>query len=265
MTRESYVFERFTTAYSLAVSERLVKEYPCVANNLRAQHFWDHTMQSVVLQFRSFLLKMSERGLDTVEFEIPATWWQMFKEAHFPRWMKHRFPVVFVTQEHKYEKYTRLCPHADIAWSDDCRPHVEFMEGSNMGSPAAIEVAQDSGLKVLHTVNLTDTMDNPVGELRSTVRLGRKWLDAEPGERVLLTLGRNNHDRHPFGEAVIERIEYLPFDTLTQRHIETNHNTLSRDRLHLVMDAMYRAYGDKFSADSPVTVIFYRRISQASQ
>ncbi|AGR46842.1 hypothetical protein JL_173 [Bacillus phage JL] len=32
-----------------------------------------------------------------VSFEVPATWWQHFKESHYPKWALKKFPVKYRT------------------------------------------------------------------------------------------------------------------------------------------------------------------------
>ncbi len=55
-----------------------------------------------------------------VTFDHPATWWQMFKRAHFPDWLLHRFPVQYVEETKNgkravtFKKYATY-PSADIA------------------------------------------------------------------------------------------------------------------------------------------------------
>jgi len=33
----------------------------------------------------------------TVTFQVPATWWQHFKQSHFPAWALRKFPVKYET------------------------------------------------------------------------------------------------------------------------------------------------------------------------
>ncbi|AID50536.1 hypothetical protein [Bacillus phage CP-51] len=43
---------------------------------------------------RSVPAKEFER---VVSFDVPATWWQHFKESHFPSWALKKFPVKYKT------------------------------------------------------------------------------------------------------------------------------------------------------------------------
>lgn len=30
-----------------------------------------------------------------IKYDVPATWWDMFKEQHFPNWLKNKFPPCY--------------------------------------------------------------------------------------------------------------------------------------------------------------------------
>ena len=116
-------------------------------------------------------------------------------------------------------------------------------------------------MKQLHTITTPDLFDAPRGSVRSTTRLGAKWRDVEIGEEIELTIGPTDQDRNVIGKAVIVRVDYLGFDRLVRRsHIATNHSRNSRKSPALA-SAMMRAYGEKFTPTSPVSVVFYRRLS----
>jgi hypothetical protein len=118
-------------------------------------------------------------------------------------------------------------------------------------------------LKVLHTISPDSAnFDAPIGELRSTCRMGRKWLDVEIGEEIELTIGPSDTERCYFGKAVVVRIDHLPFDRLNiLDHVHTNHSRRSRASHLALFATMQRAYGECFKENTPVTVLFYRLIT----
>lgn len=59
-----------------------------------------NAMQELAIQIRKFIWK--ER-LGTEELEIPATWWDHFKEEHFPDWLLERFPPKYVKFSYKFD------------------------------------------------------------------------------------------------------------------------------------------------------------------
>lgn len=50
--------------------------------------------QQIVLDFQSMVLqqKVVDKKVG-VEFWTPRTWWDMFKETHFPKWLLKRYPI----------------------------------------------------------------------------------------------------------------------------------------------------------------------------
>jgi len=43
-----------------------------------------------------------------VQFEFPSSWWQHFKQQHFPKWLLKRFPVVMKKHRGKYRVDARF-------------------------------------------------------------------------------------------------------------------------------------------------------------
>ncbi len=86
------------------------------------------------VMFQAMLIKMKAavwaEHLGTIE--VPATWWQHFKQAHFPKWLLRRFPVRMKTydadrlypevslpdKQHVAHFFVRREPEA-VRWSDD--------------------------------------------------------------------------------------------------------------------------------------------------
>lgn len=59
-------------------------------------------INALVFQLRAEVMaeKLEERT-QMVTFEVPKSWWQHFKQEHFPKWLLKKFPV-------KLESYTRF-------------------------------------------------------------------------------------------------------------------------------------------------------------
>ena len=59
-------------------------------------------------------------------YSHPDGWWQAFKEAQFPAWLRRRMPVrmrdVTVTTT-----FMHVCPHLNIQSSNDQNVHLRFM------------------------------------------------------------------------------------------------------------------------------------------
>ncbi len=85
------------------------------------------------VQFKLFgaenILEHTEHKRETVDFEIPETWWDHFKQDCFPKWLLKYFP--FKTKKLNMEvhstwnKYvTRVCPHTA---SKEERVHLNWI------------------------------------------------------------------------------------------------------------------------------------------
>lgn len=71
----------------------------------------------------------NEYKKDTVDFEIPKTWWDHFKLECFPKWLLKYFPVHYHklhTEVHNtwIKKVTNICPHVS---SKDERKHLNWV------------------------------------------------------------------------------------------------------------------------------------------
>ena len=63
-----------------------------------------------------FKLKTQVLASDLGEIEkaisYPSTWWQMFKDSYFPRWLLKRFPIIYKKQTWKIKGWATY-PHFD--------------------------------------------------------------------------------------------------------------------------------------------------------
>ena len=63
---------------------------------------------------------------ETRSEDVALTWWDAFKEAYFPRFLKRRFPPrtrqVFIET-----KFFHVCPHLNYRTRDEERFHLQFL------------------------------------------------------------------------------------------------------------------------------------------
>ena len=69
-------------------------------------------LDQIVATYRSFVWSEPR---ETITKRTPSTWWQAFKLAHFPEWLKVRYPV-------KYDEFTltitMIYPHVNFPTED---------------------------------------------------------------------------------------------------------------------------------------------------
>jgi hypothetical protein len=108
--------------FSIAIPE----SYAYAKRNMEFSEDRDRLYNLLTMQLRTFLLRSGHEDQHVEEMGVPSTWWQHLKQDHFPAWLLRRFPVKFHMKKFTYEKFTYLCPHADLAWPDP--NHIEFMQ-----------------------------------------------------------------------------------------------------------------------------------------
>jgi hypothetical protein len=90
--------------------------------NLRLESWKNDVADALVYQLSTYVLAEEvENRTKTVNFEYPKSWWQMFKQQYFPKWLLKRFPV-------KTKKDTRLVTFKKYATYPKA-PAVAFPEG----------------------------------------------------------------------------------------------------------------------------------------
>tara|TARA_Y100000310_G_C20581694_1_gene763336 strand:+ start:182 stop:616 length:435 start_codon:yes stop_codon:yes gene_type:complete len=96
---------------------------PTMHNELSIEVARSHLNQ-MYLAMHTWLLKVDHHS----EYHsVPASWWQHLKADHFPKWYLNRWPVT-CREDTTLPHITRhLCPHADVKWSNDVRPHALWM------------------------------------------------------------------------------------------------------------------------------------------
>jgi len=109
----------------LATSRLLPDDMPFVRNHLSIETTHHTEIHAALITLRTYLLKSSHRKMETAYVNFPASWWQHFKQAHFPAWLKKCFPVMSKATGVTYERTTNLCPHGDFAWPHST--HLDFL------------------------------------------------------------------------------------------------------------------------------------------
>lgn len=83
----------------------------------------DVLTQRLVVLLRSYVLGNTIHN-ETTTTEVPLTWWDHFKDAHYPRWLWRRFPPKFRSIPIE-TKFVHLCPHSNMGPFRG--PHLEFL------------------------------------------------------------------------------------------------------------------------------------------
>jgi hypothetical protein len=109
------------------VEERL-SELELRCSNVRLDAHHDMALRHLVFALDAWAAAGQKVEVYVHETTVrwPATWWQHFKQAWFPRWLLRRFPVVTATRVVKTKVVTavNVCPHLTV---DPERRHVEFL------------------------------------------------------------------------------------------------------------------------------------------
>lgn len=93
--------------------------------NIRVEADIDYHVNSLLLKLRTYLLRDAKTHYYTQDLEVPASWWQQFKQECFPLSLIELFPVKMKKVSFQYEKYIHLCPHGDVDFGNDV--HVKFL------------------------------------------------------------------------------------------------------------------------------------------
>ncbi len=62
----------------------------------------------------------------TRKLTLPLTWWDSFKMAHFPGWLKRRM-LVRTYEIDTNTEFIHTCPHLPIESRDDLKMHMQWM------------------------------------------------------------------------------------------------------------------------------------------
>jgi hypothetical protein len=91
-----------------------------LAENATFDYMIDYASNSFRIAMRNYMFQ-GAKGTETFH-HVPATWWDHFKQAHFPRWALDRWPVKHTKLLHT--SYA-LCPHGADKWPH--AKHIRFL------------------------------------------------------------------------------------------------------------------------------------------
>jgi hypothetical protein len=123
-----------TDIFAPRIKEVVLKKFPLTVwtsgtrfiSNVDLVSYTDYMADQLVHYLSVWLLQGTHPQYGTTTYQIPLSWWQHFKRDNFPAWLLKRYPVKFLTKEHRYEKYINVCPHSDVKWPD--APHIRFLQ-----------------------------------------------------------------------------------------------------------------------------------------
>jgi len=121
---QSITLEKFTFVAEQYITKKLAREF---AIRPRVHVSESPTLDALVLAVRQ---DVYGRKLGVLEIRTPATWWQMFKEAYAPEWIKRRWPVRYNVR--RYDTCA-LYPHLAIGEEDPVYAFVPLLGGQQIG------------------------------------------------------------------------------------------------------------------------------------
>jgi len=95
-----------------------------IAENATFDYMIDYASGSFRIAMRNYMLQ-GYKGTETFHY-VPATWWDHFKQQHFPFWALAKWPVKCNKLHHTS---FHLCPHGADKW-----PHAKHIRFLYMGS-----------------------------------------------------------------------------------------------------------------------------------
>ncbi len=98
---------------------------PAVLSDSIIEQRVDPITQSIIAHFELWLWS-NMIHIDRRNEYFPTTWWDGFKDSHFPRFLKRRFPVRQTTVCVEAKTF-HICPHLNIKTKKDEKYHLQFM------------------------------------------------------------------------------------------------------------------------------------------
>jgi len=120
---QSTTLEKFTFVAEQYITKKLAQEFA-----LRPRI---HVTESPVLDALVLAVRQDVYGrkVGTLEIRIPTTWWQMFKEAYAPEWVKRRWPVRYNVR--RYDACA-LYPRLAIGEEEPVRAFIPLLGGQRI-------------------------------------------------------------------------------------------------------------------------------------
>jgi hypothetical protein len=95
------------------------------ASAMEANLVADRLAGGVVYGFKTYLLGNTVHT-ERETYRHPASWWQGFKAALFPAWLRRHYPVRY-KEVVIMTKFTHVCPHLNIADRGEERFHLQWL------------------------------------------------------------------------------------------------------------------------------------------
>ncbi len=104
-----------------------LKQYisPAVLDQMKFGATYDPVTDKIMMELGMYLFS-NKIHTETTKGDYPAGWFQGFKDAHFPGWLKRKFPVKY-TQFFEEVKTIHICPHLNYRTPDEERYHLQFL------------------------------------------------------------------------------------------------------------------------------------------
>ena len=98
---------------------------PAVLSGMKFDQKYDPVTDKIMMEPGMYLFS-NKIHTETTKKDYPAGWFQGFKDAYFPGFLKRRFPVKY-TQVFEEVKTIHVCPHLNYRTREDERFHLQFL------------------------------------------------------------------------------------------------------------------------------------------
>lgn len=96
-----------------------------VLDQMKFEQKYDPVTDKIMMELGMYLFS-NKIHTETTKGDYPAGWFQGFKDAHFPGWLKRKFPVKY-TQFFEEVKTVHICPHLNYRTRDEEKFHLQFL------------------------------------------------------------------------------------------------------------------------------------------
>ena len=98
---------------------------PAVLSQMKFDQSYDPITDKIMAKLEMYLFS-NKIHTETTKRDLPDGWFQGFKDAHFPGFLKRKFPVKY-TQIFEEVKTIHICPHLNYRTRDEERFHLQFL------------------------------------------------------------------------------------------------------------------------------------------
>lgn len=125
---ERIVLDRFRIAFRQAISMQQFQ------GETDIKLVMDHCMRQLIVEVQAFIAAKEHKSLvKSSSIQLPADWWQYFRERWFPRWWLRKHPVKMMTIEQVHtDQIINVCPHLPISTNGGRQQlHLEWLKGDD--------------------------------------------------------------------------------------------------------------------------------------